>query len=166
MDMSLVADTIGKIPCRRPTLMAVSEQPSTFEHLLSKQLHSFSELTETLTLRLLELEERVASFEVESNTPKEVQLDEVTHALLEESKDRVGHLLGLLDIDHEKAPILQAVPNPALDDQLQTEVDHDEIEAEDDVNEVVTEDLDEALIGSELDDTQYVDDPQMPLLSA
>ncbi|MCP4972851.1 MAG: hypothetical protein GY914_04150 [Prochlorococcus sp.] len=163
MDRSLSADTIGKIPCRSPTLMAVSEQPSTFEHLLSQQLHSFSELTETLTLRLLELEERVTSFETMSTDAQESHIEEATQILLDKSKDRVGNLLGLLDIDQQKAPILQAVPDASLQDEMQPEVELEEAEPED---EVVAQDIDGEFDDSELGDTQYVDDPQMPLLSA
>ena len=46
--------------------MAGVDQSKTFPHLLSQQLHGLSELAEMVTLRLLELEERVQQLEEEN----------------------------------------------------------------------------------------------------
>ena len=43
--------------------MTFSEQKASFEQRISNQLHVFSELSETLTLRLLEIEQRLSKLE-------------------------------------------------------------------------------------------------------
>ena len=61
---------------------------------LSRQLHAVSEIAESLTLRLLSLEQRIQHLEAEANHP--TTNDEESQQLLAESSDRLRHLHGLL----------------------------------------------------------------------
>ena len=101
MDGELGTDTIGKILSGRKYLMTVSENQASFEKLLSKQLHGFSQLSEALILRLLQLEERVAILE-SSQFLKDDGCHEATKKLLVDSEERVRHLQGLLDVDQDR----------------------------------------------------------------
>ncbi|QNI66726.1 hypothetical protein SynBMKMC1_00627 [Synechococcus sp. BMK-MC-1] len=91
---------------------------------LSRQLHAVSEIAESLTLRLLSLEQRIQHLEAEANHP--TTNDEESQQLLAESSDRLRHLHGLLSEEH---------PEPELR-------------------------LVEASV-EQVDETVYVDDPQM-----
>ena len=81
--------------------MTVSENKASFEKLLSKQLHGFSQLNEALILRLIQLEKRVAILE-SSQILKDDGCHETTKKLLVDSEERVRHLQGLLDVDQDR----------------------------------------------------------------
>ncbi len=86
--------------------MTVSENKASFEKLLSKQLHGFSQLSEALILRLIQLEERVATLE-SSQCLKHDCCHEATKKLLVDSEERVRRLQGLLDVDPERCNFVQ-----------------------------------------------------------
>ena len=88
--------------------MAGSTQSKTFPHLLSQQMHGLSELAETLTLRLLELEERLTKLEGE-NLLEDLSKENVAQELLAESEVRVRHLQSLLEIAQETEKPLKVV---------------------------------------------------------
>ncbi|WP_415411190.1 hypothetical protein ACLM45_06515 [Synechococcus sp. A10-1-5-9] len=67
-------------------------------HQLSQQLHIVSEIAESLTLRLLSLEQRIQQLEVQVDQPS--VNDEESQHLLTESSDRLRHLHGLLSEEH------------------------------------------------------------------
>ena len=67
-------------------------------HQLSQQLHTVSEIAESLTLRLLSLEQRVQQLEAQVDQPS--VNDEESQHLLTESSDRLRHLHGLLSEEH------------------------------------------------------------------
>ena len=67
-------------------------------HQLSQQLHIVSEIAESLTLRLLSLEQRIQQLEAQVDQPS--VNDEESQHLLTESSDRLRHLLGLLSEEH------------------------------------------------------------------
>ena len=75
--------------------MALSEQTESIEQRLSQQMRWFSQLSETLTLRLLELEERVHNLEKTNKLIKSDSEDE-TQQLLSDSQEKVQHLQTLL----------------------------------------------------------------------
>ena len=75
-------------------------------HQLSQQLHTVSEIAESLTLRLLSLEQRVQQLEVEVDHPS--VNDEESQQLLTKSSDRLRHLHGLLT-EEPSAPDLRLV---------------------------------------------------------
>ena len=101
MDSQRGTDTIGKILSGRKYLMTVSENQASFEKLLSKQLHGFSQLSEALILRLVQLEERVATLE-NSQFLKDDGCHEATNTLLVDSEERMRHLQGFLDVDSDR----------------------------------------------------------------
>lgn len=67
-------------------------------HQLSQQLHIVSEIAESLTLRLLSLEQRIQQLEAQVDQPS--VNDEESQHLLTESSDRLRHLHGLLSEEH------------------------------------------------------------------
>ena len=151
--------------------MGMSEQTSSFEQRLSQQLHGFGELSEILTLRVLEIEQRLVLLEQaqgdNADPPKKA-----TQVLLEESEERVRNLQSLLEIDNAKANTLHALPDITTEDHLEEKsgIDlsadsSDELveEVEDNKNEAFEEELS---LEDDYCENQYLDDPQMPLLSA
>ncbi len=80
--------------------MVVSDSNTSFENLVSEKLQTFSQLTESLTLRLLELEERINGLEGKIATKNDSQPGS-TYKLLVESEARLKHLQGLLDGTNE-----------------------------------------------------------------
>lgn len=107
---------------------------------LSRQLHAVSEIAESLTLRLLSLEQRIQHLEAEANHP--ATNDEESQQLLAESSDRLRHLHGLLSEEHlepelrlveasvEQVDETVYVDDPQLDhaDMDQSEMDHSAID--------------------------------------
>ena len=107
---------------------------------LSRQLHAVSEIAESLTLRLLSLEQRIQHLEAEANHP--ATNDEESQQLLAESSDRLRHLHGLLSEEHLEAELrlVEAsveqvdetvyVDDPQMDhaDMDQSEMDHSAID--------------------------------------
>ena len=73
---------------------------------LSRQLHAVSEIAESITLRLLSLEQRIQQLEVEADHP--TANDEESQQLLTQSSDRLRHLHGLLT-EEPSAPDLRLV---------------------------------------------------------
>ena len=67
-------------------------------HQLSQQLHTVSEIAESLTLRLLSLEQRVQQLEAQVDQPS--ASDEESQQLLTASSDRLRHLHGLLSEEY------------------------------------------------------------------
>ena len=119
---------------------------------LSRQLHAVSGIAESLTLRLLALEERFEQIESSLDAaPEPSDHDDDTRRLLVESSDRLKHLQGLLDdMPAEVATALQVVDQAEMSDAVNN-------------NDLVEDDLMES--GEELDadltETVYVDDPQI-----
>ncbi len=76
--------------------MSLIEKSASYQNLLSKQLNRFSELSETLTLRLLDLEERVTAIENDQGLPENLSTERI-NSLLEKSKNTFKHLQNSLD---------------------------------------------------------------------
>ncbi|KZR68279.1 hypothetical protein PMIT1313_01892 [Prochlorococcus marinus str. MIT 1313] len=152
--------------------MMVSENQASFEKLLSKQLHGFSQLSEALILRLIQLEERVAILE-SSQFLKDDGCHEATKKLLVDSEERVRHLQGLLDVDPDRCTsyaissegqTLQEVkPENSESDQtfnLKTE----DFQAEGNFNQCLENG--DGTFDDDVGDTQCVEDAQTNLLLA
>ena len=132
--------------------MAAAEINSAMVQQLSRQLHAVSEIAESLTLRLLALEERFEQVHHQSTSDlSDAEPDEASRQLLDDSGDRLRHLRGLLDEDPPSqvidlvSPTDDVMQDPPSADVIsyQEEADHDD-EPEPSVNETV-----------------YVDDPQI-----
>ncbi len=78
--------------------MAIREQQASFEAKISQQLHLFSELSEMLTLRVLDLEERFKAFEISSHSQLNSQIEK-TSELLRDSEEKMRNLQSLLKDD-------------------------------------------------------------------
>ena len=118
---------------------------------LSRQLHTISGIAESLTLRLLALEERFAL--IESSLEAAAQYSEHdadSQQLLVESSDRLKHLQGLLD----DMPAVVATALQAVDETPVLSVVNDNDAVEDDLMESEQE------IDADPTETVYVDDPQ------
>jgi len=128
--------------------MAAAESNSVMVQQLSRQLHAISEIAESLTLRLLALEERFEQFQQYSLADaSDSEPDEASRQLLDDSGDRLRHLQGLLEEDAPRAVM-----------ELVTSTD-DEVEAASDAEVPSSRDDDEP--GQSLNETVYVDDPQI-----
>ena len=176
MDSQPGNDTIGKIRSGRQFLMNVSEHPTSFEQLLGKQLHGFSELSESLILRLIQLEERVATLE-SSQALKDDSHHDATQELLAESEERVRHLQALLNGDLDRCSSLHAVRDVLTEEQIDQVVEYenrktpqalDLVTEVAEGSEIIDQDIDDQSgINSEgLVETECVDDQQTNLLSA
>ncbi len=157
--------------------MASIERMDSIDHRLSNQLHLFSELSEVLTLRLLDLELRVNQLE-KLHRPKDSCADVAAQELLEGSEERVRNLRELLNTDCDIDKPLHVVADSSSSDDLKDhsyQEESGESTGKDNGYKAVqdhdfaqfNEDIDNQCSDStSLEDTQYVDDPQMPLLSA
>ena len=115
---------------------------------LSGQLHLVSEIAESLTLRLLALEERFNELSVISESDESEQAeDSESFLLLADSSDRLEQLRGLL--------------SERFEDQTQSEVPR--LEAVTDSHHDSDDVLDE-LENSDLEQTVYINDSQEPPL--
>ncbi|MDA7685148.1 hypothetical protein N8608_01080 [bacterium] len=124
--------------------MSISSQDLTQQ--LSGQLHLVSEIAESLTLRLLALEERFNELSERSQSVEPEQADDSdSFLLLADSSDRLEQLRGLLN---ERAEVEAQVEVPRL------EAVTDSYMAPDDI-------LDESE-NFELEQTVYVNDSQEP----
>ena len=157
--------------------MAFSPQRSEFEQLLCSQLLSLSEVAETLADRVLALDARLKAVEgqqIASDTPDE--LSEDVGDLLVASEEKVRMLMNRL----ETAAVSKAQPALELVESAETltrdaevetlETEDEPIETEnsnEESNEDAIEDsVEDAALEAVADDTEYVDDPQIDLLSA
>ena len=133
--------------------MAAAESNVLMVQQLSRQLHSVSEIAESLTLRLLALEERFEQLHLNAlSDGSDPVPDEASQQLLDDSGDRLRHLQGLLD---EEVPgQVLALVTPTADELTSANVD-DVISDREDLNDLEDE------LEPTLNDTVYVDDPQI-----
>ena len=162
MDTKLSIDTISEISQHEASPVTNTSQRTAFEQQLCTHLLSLSEVVETLADRLMELEMRLAKLEGQQLADAEIAAvsDDAGELLLasEEKvrmlRDRLtpGEVVALrADSNAEEA---SAVNDHEISETPEMEIDDDRVE-------------DEAFSDEPLsDDTEYVDDPQIDLLSA
>ncbi len=151
--------------------MALSRQSESFTPRLIKQLHGFSELEENLTIRVLDLEERLETLERSISSRLDPLKQEKLQDLLEESEERIQILKNLLQKQEDISESIlenkiknQNIQNDHPCDQIPIEDDllsennyEEEQDFSDNQSEVWSED-------NTLSETEYIDDPQMPLM--
>ena len=157
MDTKLSIDTIGEISRPEACPVTTSSPRTAFEQQLCTHLFSLSEVVETLADRLMELETRLADVEGQQVVDAEIAaVSDDAGELLLASEEKVRMLRDRLTPGEVVA--LHAEAAPADDDH---EVSEDPGTEEDERVE------DEALSDDAIsNDTEYVDDPQIDLLSA
>ena len=129
--------------------MALTSPRTEFEQQLCVQLHSLSEVAEALADRVLELEARLTAVEGQQASSEVRDLiPEQTAELLSASEAKVMELRSRL-APAEILSIAQ-VPQDAREEQEEVDLDSEECDPS----------------AGESDETTYVDDPQIDLLSA
>ena len=154
MDTKLSIDTISEISQHEASPVTTTSPRTAFEQQLCTHLLSLSEVVETLADRLMELEMRLAEVEGQQVADAEIAaVSDDAGELLLASEEKVRMLRDRLTPGEVVA--LHVEDAPASDDHDVTETPGMEVENDERVE-------DEALG----DDTEYVDDPQIDLLSA
>ena len=131
--------------------MAFIEQNVSFEQRMSKQLLSISDLTEKLTFRIIELEEKIDSlqnYQAQLNSSQ----DTIEHKALVDNEDKLLELNDLLQ--SKKSVTERKVEDDGLNQSL--------VEDKTDLSIVANEDNDPI----ESIETEYIDSPQEDILSA
>ena len=131
-------DTIGEISLEEISPVTSPSPRSAFEQQLCSQLLRLSEVAETLADRVMVLEARLAEVETQQlEAPAQVAISDEAGELLLESEEKVRLLRDRLST---REPVV---------DQVDQSQDQD----------VVTDDV-------ESEDVEYVDDPQIDLMTA
>ena len=135
--------------------MAAAESNVLMVQQLSRQLHAVSEIAESLTLRLLAMEERFEQLHLNAlSAGSDPAPDEASQQLLDDSGDRLRHLQGLLD---EEAPgqVLELVTPAANEIEMASDCVDEAISDHEELDDIEDE------LEPSLNETVYVDDPQI-----
>lgn len=162
VDTKLSIDTINEISQHEASPVTTTSPRTAFEQQLCTHLLSLSEVVETLADRLMELEMRLADIEGQQLVDAEIAAvsDDAGELLLasEEKvrmlRDRLtpGEVVALHADSH--AEDASAADDQEISAAPEMEMDDDRVEDETFSDESLS------------DDTEYVDDPQIDLLSA
>ena len=160
--MKLSIDTISEISQHEASPVTITSPRTAFEQQLCTHLLSLSEVVETLADRLMELETRLANIEGQQLEDAEIAAvsDDAGELLLasEEKvrmlRDRLtpGEVVALHADSHAEGA--SAADDQEISGTPEMEMDDDRVE-----DEPFSDD-------APSDDTEYVDDPQIDLLSA
>ena len=162
VDTKLSIDTISEISQHEASPVTTTSPRTAFEQQLCTHLLSLSEVVETLADRLMELETRLVAVEGQQLEDAEIAaVSDDAGELLLASEEKVRMLRDRLtpgevvelhtDSPAEEAP---ADEHHQVSDTPEMEMDDDRVEDEAFSDETLS------------DDTEYVDDPQIDLLSA
>ena len=150
--------------------MEISEHSVSFDPRVIKQLHSLSQLSETLTLRVLEIEEKLRMLENAKSSPED-SLSDYSQQLLKDSEEKMQQISSLLDLQDSQDSTLSNViemenkeNTPENDFLAQTEEKCKNIQDSSEDQDCVGQENE--VLYTETIDTEYVDDPQIPLISA
>ena len=159
MDTKLSIDTISEISQHEASPVTITSPRTAFEQQLCTHLLSLSEVVETLADRLMELETRLADIEGQQLVDAEIAaVSDNAGELLLASEEKVrmlrdrltpGEVVALHADSHDEGASEADDQEISATPEMEMEMDIDRVE-------------DEALS----DDTEYVDDPQIDLLSA
>ena len=151
-------DTISKIALQEASSVTSASFRSEFEQQLCRQLLSLGEVAETLADRVMDLEARLSALEdSQVSDPSMSLMDESTGGLLSASEAKVQMLRERLVPASSEAPtVVELNVNSQSDQENQFE---NSLAPEENLDDFVEDE-------SAGDDTEYVDDPQIDLLSA
>ena len=144
-------DTISEIFPFEASPVTTNSPRTAFEQQLCTQLLSLSEVVETLADRLLELDAKLAELEGQHADAATAAVSDDASELLSASEEKVRMLLDRLNPS-------EVIPLHAVD---RSDVSEPESSSSQDSTE--DERVEDEAIS---DDTEYVDDPQIDLLSA
>ena len=162
VDTKLSIDTISEISQHEASPVTTTSPRTAFEQQLCTHLLSLSEVVETLADRLMELETRLA----------DVEGQQLADADIAAVSDDAGELLLASE---EKVRMLRDRLSPGEVVELHAESHAEEASAahDHDISETPEVEMDGDRVEDEAfseeaisDDTEYVDDPQIDLLSA
>ena len=143
-------DTIGEISFHEASPVTISSPRSAFEQQLCSQLLSLSGVAEILADRVMALEARLAEVEGQQRLDAaDVAINDDADELLSASEEKVRMLRDRL------APVELAEP------QLQPQPEETA-----EVIQLTPDNEDTAEPNASSDDTEYVDDPQIDLMTA
>ena len=143
-------DTIGEISFHEASPVTISSPRSAFEQQLCSQLLSLSGVAEILADRVMALEARLAEVEGQERADAaDVAINDDADELLSASEEKVRILRDRL------APVELAEP------QLQPQPEETA-----EVIQLTPDNEDTAEPNASSDDTEYVDDPQIDLMTA
>ncbi|MGE4582259.1 MAG: hypothetical protein AAEC03_07910 [Synechococcus sp.] len=141
-------DTIGEISSYEASPVTSSSSRSAFEQQLCSHLLILSGVAETLADRLMSLEARLAEIEGQQlATVADVAINDDADELLSASEEKVRMLRDRL------APPELAEPKPQAEETAE-------------VIQLTPDNEDTAEPNASSDDTEYVDDPQIDLMTA
>ena len=143
-------DTIGEISFHEASPVTISSPRSAFEQQLCSQLLSLSGVAEILADRVMALEARLAEVEGQQLADAaDVAINDDADELLSASEEKVRMLRDRL------APVELAEPQPQPQPEETAEV-----------IQLTPDNEDTAEPNASSDDTEYVDDPQIDLMTA
>ena len=141
-------DTIGEISFHEASPVTISSPRSAFEQQLCSQLLSLSGVAEILADRVMALEARLAEVEGQQRADAaDVAINDDADELLSASEEKVRMLRDRL------APVELAEPQPPAEETAE-------------VIQLTPDNEDTAEPNASSDDTEYVDDPQIDLMTA
>ena len=141
-------DTIGEISFHEASPVTISSPRSAFEQQLCSQLLSLSGVAEILADRVMALEARLAEVEGQQRADAaDVGINDDADELLSASEEKVRMLRDRL------APVELAEPQPQPEETAE-------------VIQLTPDNEDTAEQNASSDDTEYVDDPQIDLMTA
>ena len=141
-------DTIGEISFHEASPVTISSPRSAFEQQLCSQLLSLSGVAEILADRVMALEARLAEVEGQQRADAaDVGINDDADELLSASEEKVRILRDRL------APVELAEPQPQAEETAE-------------VIQLAPDNEDTAAPNASSDDTEYVDDPQIDLMTA
>ena len=141
-------DTIGEISFHEASPVTTSSPRSAFEQQLCSQLLSLSGVAEILADRVMALEARLAEVEGQQRADAaDVGINDDADELLSASEEKVRMLRDRL------APPELAEPQPQAEETAE-------------VIQLTPDNEDTAAPNASSDDTEYVDDPQIDLMTA
>ena len=141
-------DTIGEISFHEASPVTISSPRSAFEQQLCSQLLSLSGVAEILADRVMALEARLAEVEGQQRPDAaDVAINDDADELLSASEEKVRMLRDRL------APVELAEPQYQAEETAE-------------VIQLTPDNEDTAAPNASSDDTEYVDDPQIDLMTA